>query len=210
MALRIRTDGRILCAAMHPAEPGDTYVDDGLHYQMSVEHKVIGTEPMEKHEVNGQWWWMGNIPEGIEIAEFYKKPNDSPLPSAPGKVDGVEKWEDMHPDLQANFPITLDNFPKDFLNQLDFMQGYNGNEVQIRMGANVIRKIILSEYNVDICRKPNSGKVDEKENDYWKKRCEELSDGVELAIALIRGTYPMVNSASLLRKLEQLKQSITD
>lgn len=71
MALRIRKDGRILCAAMHPAEEGDTYIHDGLHYQMSVEEKVIGTEPHEKHSQHGQWWWMGNVPEGIEIDDFY-------------------------------------------------------------------------------------------------------------------------------------------
>ena len=52
MALRIRKDGRILCAAMHPEEEGDTYITDGLHYQMSVENKVIGTEPMEKHKTH--------------------------------------------------------------------------------------------------------------------------------------------------------------
>lgn len=27
MAVRVRKDGRILCAAMHPAEEGDCYVD---------------------------------------------------------------------------------------------------------------------------------------------------------------------------------------
>lgn len=73
MALRIRKDGRILCAAMHPIEEGDTYIDDGLHYEMSVINKVIGTEQIEKHVLHGQWWWMGNIPDGIEIAPFYLK-----------------------------------------------------------------------------------------------------------------------------------------
>ena len=47
MAVRIRESGLILCAAMHPAEPGDTYIDDGLHYTLSVESKVLVTEPME-------------------------------------------------------------------------------------------------------------------------------------------------------------------
>jgi hypothetical protein len=37
----------------------------------SVEAKVIGTEEYEKHKVHGQWWWMGNVPEGIEIEKFY-------------------------------------------------------------------------------------------------------------------------------------------
>lgn len=71
MALRIRKDGRILCAAIHGEEPGDTYIDDGLHYQMSVLHRVIGSEPNEQHMKSGQWWWMGNVPDGITIDPFY-------------------------------------------------------------------------------------------------------------------------------------------
>ncbi len=71
MAIRIRKDGRILCAALHPKEPGDTYIDDGLHYEMSVIHKVIGSEPSERHMRSGQWWWMGNVPDGIIIDGFY-------------------------------------------------------------------------------------------------------------------------------------------
>lgn len=31
MALRIRKDGRILCAAHHEAEEGDLYLDDYIH-----------------------------------------------------------------------------------------------------------------------------------------------------------------------------------
>ena len=31
MALRIRKDGRVLCAAHHPPEPGDLYLDDFVH-----------------------------------------------------------------------------------------------------------------------------------------------------------------------------------
>lgn len=67
MALRIRKDGRILCAALHPVESGDTYIDDALHYEMSVIHEVIVTEPAEKHKERGEWWWSGHIPEGIQI-----------------------------------------------------------------------------------------------------------------------------------------------
>lgn len=74
MALRIRKDGRILCAAMYAEEPGDTYIDDNLHYKMSCEFKVIGTEPMDIHKLHGQWWWLGNVPEGVQIASFYLQP----------------------------------------------------------------------------------------------------------------------------------------
>ena len=69
MALRIRKNGDILCAAMHPEQEGDTYIDDGLSYSMSVVHKVIVTEPMEKHEKHGQWWWAGNVPDWAEIED---------------------------------------------------------------------------------------------------------------------------------------------
>lgn len=71
MSLRIRKNGRILCAAMHYEEPGDTYIDDELHYQMSVIKKVIVTEPMFLHRFRGEWWWTGNIPKDIEIDKFY-------------------------------------------------------------------------------------------------------------------------------------------
>lgn len=67
MAVRIRKDGRILCAAMHPAEEGDTYIHDGLHYRLSVEEKVLVTEAHERHKAHGQWWWAGSVPEGVEI-----------------------------------------------------------------------------------------------------------------------------------------------
>lgn len=67
MALRIRKDGRILCAALHPKEEGDTYIDDGLHYEMSVIHRVIVTEPNDKHMIRGEWWWAGNVPADIIV-----------------------------------------------------------------------------------------------------------------------------------------------
>ena len=72
MALRIRQDGRIFCAALHDKEDGDTYIDDSLHYEMSVIHKVIVTESGEKHMQRGEWWWAGNIPLDIKIGDFYK------------------------------------------------------------------------------------------------------------------------------------------
>ena len=71
MALRIRKSGVILCAAMHSPEPGDVYIHDGLHYELSVIHKVIVTEPNYKHRFRGEWWWKKNVPENIEIDSFY-------------------------------------------------------------------------------------------------------------------------------------------
>ena len=57
MSLRIRKDGRILCAAIHPKEKGDIYIEDDIHYLMSVIYEVIYTDEWEKHKVHGQWWW---------------------------------------------------------------------------------------------------------------------------------------------------------
>jgi len=70
MALRIRSDGRVLCAALHQEEPGDTYIDDGLHYLLSVQHRVLVTLPMPQHTESGprmgQWWWRGNAPSDVD------------------------------------------------------------------------------------------------------------------------------------------------
>jgi len=71
MALRIRKDGRILCAVMHKKELGDTYIHDGLHYWLSVGEKILVTEPHERHQYRGEWWWVGNVPNGIMVDEFY-------------------------------------------------------------------------------------------------------------------------------------------
>lgn len=75
MAVRIRKDGRVLCAAMHPVEDGDIYVDDGVHYKLSVEAKVLVTEPHERHKEHGQWWWINQIPAEANIDPFYLEPS---------------------------------------------------------------------------------------------------------------------------------------
>jgi hypothetical protein len=62
MSLRIRKDGTIWCAAHTQPEPDDTYIDDGLHYEMSVVHGVIVALPMPEHVANPQWWWTGSAP----------------------------------------------------------------------------------------------------------------------------------------------------
>ena len=57
MALRWRNfcTGDLLCAAIHPEEPNDSYIDDALHYQLSVELAVIVPDTNE-HD-NGLWHW---------------------------------------------------------------------------------------------------------------------------------------------------------
>jgi hypothetical protein len=71
MSLRIRKNGRIFCAALRPAEPGDIYIDDSLHYILSVIAKVLITEPNERHMINAEWWWCNNVPDGVQIDDFY-------------------------------------------------------------------------------------------------------------------------------------------
>ncbi len=73
MSLRIRENGRMLCAAMHPAEPGDTYLNDNLHYTLSVELGVIVTESMYQlagrrgHSRHGEWWWAHQVPGDVVL-----------------------------------------------------------------------------------------------------------------------------------------------
>lgn len=55
----------------NPEMAGDTYIDDGLHYEMSAVHKVICTTPMPQHVETGEWWWIGNIPTGVLVDDFY-------------------------------------------------------------------------------------------------------------------------------------------
>lgn len=77
MALRIRDDGRILCAAMHPPAPGDTYLHDGLHSRLSSDLSAIVTEPMHcgggrgGHADHGEWWLRDSIPTDVDVDPFY-------------------------------------------------------------------------------------------------------------------------------------------
>ena len=71
MSLRIRRDGRILCAALNEAELGDIYIDDELHYYLSVTERVLVTTDNEYHIANGgEWWWKGKEPKDLPISEF--------------------------------------------------------------------------------------------------------------------------------------------
>jgi hypothetical protein len=66
MSLRIRQDGRILCAAMHPAQLGDTYLHDGISYKLTVDTRAIVTEAM--HQADGrEWWWATDVPADVVI-----------------------------------------------------------------------------------------------------------------------------------------------
>jgi hypothetical protein len=69
MAVRIRDNGTIVCAAMHPALPGDTYLDDTVHYRLSAELRVLVAEPIEQHQHDGLWWWRDAVPEGRKVED---------------------------------------------------------------------------------------------------------------------------------------------
>lgn len=62
MAIRIRKDGTMWCAAHTESMEGDTYIDDGLHYQLSVELGLIVALPMPEHTIYPRWWWTGSAP----------------------------------------------------------------------------------------------------------------------------------------------------
>lgn len=71
MAVRVREDGTIVCAAMHQAQPGDTYLKDGLHYRLSAEYGVLVSEPMARHQQDGLWWWFDEVPPDREPSGYY-------------------------------------------------------------------------------------------------------------------------------------------
>ncbi len=63
----------MFCAAMHPAEDDDTYIDDELHYRLSVELGALVTEPMHckdgrgGHANHGEWWFAYDIPVDVTL-----------------------------------------------------------------------------------------------------------------------------------------------
>ena len=56
MAIRWRKDGTLMCAAMSKSEKDDTYIDDRLHYQLSVISRTIIADIAHKN--NGLWHWV--------------------------------------------------------------------------------------------------------------------------------------------------------
>jgi hypothetical protein len=78
MAVRVRETGEVLCAAMHEPHEGDVYLHDGIHYMLSVEARVLVTEPMQLahdrgrggHARHGEWWWSFDVPDDVEIERW--------------------------------------------------------------------------------------------------------------------------------------------
>lgn len=75
MAVRIRKDGTIVCAAMHPAQEGDTYLHDGIHYILSAElHALVtGTTHGKDHFQHGLWWWAHEVPDHVEVDKWWER-----------------------------------------------------------------------------------------------------------------------------------------
>lgn len=80
MALRWRADGRLLCAAMFPEEQRDTYIDDRLHYYLSVEARVLIGDI--DHFKNGLWHWV----HGAE-APFLRAVNENAWLADPRRTE---------------------------------------------------------------------------------------------------------------------------
>lgn len=70
MAVRIRKDGEIVCAAKFPAEDDDTYLHDGIHYTLSVELHALVTD--SEHFTHGLWWWANEVPDNITIDKWWE------------------------------------------------------------------------------------------------------------------------------------------
>lgn len=67
MAIRIRKDGTMICAAHSEPEDGDTYIDDDLHYEMSAVKGVIVALPMPYHVADPRWWWAAQAPSSADF-----------------------------------------------------------------------------------------------------------------------------------------------
>lgn len=67
MAIRVRSDGTMWCAVYTDERDGDTYIDDELHYEMSVVNAVIVALPMPEHILNPRWWWKNQAPSNANF-----------------------------------------------------------------------------------------------------------------------------------------------
>jgi len=64
MALRIRKNGDVLCAALHEAHDGDTYVPDNISEILTGctgEEALLVTDPEPIHSTHGKWLWAGSV-----------------------------------------------------------------------------------------------------------------------------------------------------
>lgn len=78
MAIRVRRDGTMWCAALTDPMSGDTYIDDALHYEMSVIHGVIVAYPMPRHIEEPQWFWTAAAPQDASFINVKGAGHDNP------------------------------------------------------------------------------------------------------------------------------------
>lgn len=74
MSLRIRQSGDVVCAALHNAKPGDTYIPDNISAILTGctgEPSLLITDPEPLHSTHGIWWWSGQ--DRLEIKTPYIK-----------------------------------------------------------------------------------------------------------------------------------------
>lgn len=81
MSIRVRKDGTMWCSAHTEEQEGDTYIDDNLHYEMSVEHAVLVALPMPEHLGHPQWWWTSSAPNDCDFQSVERV--------AAERVDGI-------------------------------------------------------------------------------------------------------------------------
>lgn len=71
MALRIKKDKSIVCAAISKEQKEDIYIDDTIH-QALCNRKLIVAEPEPQHSNNGGLWWLkGCEPKNINIENYW-------------------------------------------------------------------------------------------------------------------------------------------
>ena len=59
MSLRWRSNGHLFCGAKVLPLEDDTYIDDRLHYKLSVELKVV--IPRDDEPRSGVWNWIDEV-----------------------------------------------------------------------------------------------------------------------------------------------------
>ena len=71
MSLRWRENGDLVCGAKSQERPHDCYIDDRLHYHLSVVLKAI--VPDDDEESNGLWYWIMDKEELLEYRRIHER-----------------------------------------------------------------------------------------------------------------------------------------
>lgn len=74
MSLRWRVTGELLCGAKTKPAPDDTYIDDRLHYHLSLTGVIA---PEDDEAETGRWRWR------TARAPYWEQADDCPLSAEP-------------------------------------------------------------------------------------------------------------------------------